>query len=58
MPRPIQYNVIMGNVNDVNNRLPQFAKDGWKPIQMSTTVNSNSPTSQVQVVILFELSEV
>jgi hypothetical protein len=54
MPQTHQYQVIMGNVRDTTEQLNKPATDGWKPILMSSTVNSSHPTSQVQVVVLLE----
>jgi hypothetical protein len=47
MPRPVEYQLIVGNMNDAQRQLTELAKTGWKPILMSAVVNSGSPTSQV-----------
>jgi hypothetical protein len=54
MPRPPEYQLILGNMNEAQSKLSELAKTGWKPILMSAVVNSHSPTSQVQAVILAE----
>jgi hypothetical protein len=57
MPVTARYSVIQGNGNDINRQVSQLATDGWKPILMSSTVNSFSATAQIQIVIVLELIE-
>jgi hypothetical protein len=54
MAQTHEYFVIMGSVRDTNDHLSKMAPENWKPTSLSATVNSNSPVSQVQVIILLE----
>jgi hypothetical protein len=55
MPRPIEYKVLTHNTNDINAEVAKFAASGWRPLLMSTCINSATATSQVQVTVILEL---
>jgi len=54
MAEPSEYKILSGNVRDVQIQLQVHAKDGWKPVLMSSFVAS-TPAAQAQLVIVLEL---
>lgn len=54
MAQKAEYKLIVGNGIDVQAKITQAAAIGFKPILMSATVNSSTPTNQIAIIVIAE----
>ncbi len=53
MAQNSEYKIVMGNGQTVQKQLDDWARLGWKAIDVSSCVGS-SPQAQVQIIVLME----